>query len=292
MCQAQARMAALLAAISAVAFGVSDFYGGVAARRTVVFASTAVAQATGLVTVIVISVIVGGHPTATDWGWGFVAGTASGFSILLFYWALSAGQMSVVAPVAALMSGIVPVIAGVVQGERPSLLSLVGIALALPAIVLISREPGDPHAAGGVSGARRWISAPVGAALVAGIGFGLFFVAISRAGDHSGVWPLVSARIVAITVVFTLALITRAGRPAAAAVVPAMVAGGLEAVANGLFIAASRAGLLSLVGVIGAMYPASTVVMARLLLGERMARHQEIGLGLAAAAVIIVSLPS
>ena len=85
-------MAVLLAALSALAFGVSDFYGGIAARRTVVYASTAVAQVSGLVALLVIAGFAGGSPGASDWGWGFAAGVVSGCSILLFYWALSAGR--------------------------------------------------------------------------------------------------------------------------------------------------------------------------------------------------------
>ena len=286
-------MAALLAALSAITFGISDFFGGIAARRTVVFASTLVAQASGLIVLVVLAFVIGGDAAWSDWVWGFAAGGASGFAILLFYWSLSAGQMSVVAPVAALTSAIVPVTVGIGRGDRPSVAAIIGITLALPAIVLISREPTEPDAAGVIHPApRQFLSAPVIASLVAGAGFGFFFVAIGSADHDSGVWPLVAARLVGTTIVGILWALRRVGPPASDAVPPAVAAGTLEAMANGLQIIAIRSGLLSLIGVISALYPASTVVMAQIFLKERMARHQQFGLALAAVAVIIVAAAS
>ena len=284
-------MAALLAAMSAVAFGVGDFLGGLSARRMAAVAATLVAQATGLVLVLVLAPLVGGSATTTDLAWGAAGGVAGATALMLFYWALGAGQMSVVAPVSAVMSAVVPMVFGLVDGERPGPVALVGALVALPAIVLISREPGDPRGDDETDRPPH-PAAPTRvllASVAAGVGFGAFFVCISRSGSGSGLWPLAASRLVAVPIVAVVVLAARAWHPSGDGTRPALAAGVFDVSANAIFLEASRHGLLTLVGVIGAMYPASTVVLARVVLKERLAAHQLLGLGLAAVSLVAVS---
>ncbi len=284
-------MGALLAAISAISFGIGDFLGGLSARRIAAVTTTLVAQVTGLALLLVAAPIMGGSATGTDLLWGVAAGVAGSSALMLFYWALSAGQMSVVAPISAVMSALVPMVFGLVDGERPSAVALVGALVALPAIVLISREPGDPRGDDERDDPPR-PSTPLRVlvtSVVAGIGFGAFLVCISRSGHDSGLWPLTTARAVAIPIVGAAVLATRAWRVDAPGLRLALGAGVFDVSANALFLVASRHGLLTLVGVIGAMYPASTVVLARVVLKERLATHQLVGLGLAAASLVAVT---
>ncbi len=297
-------MAVLLATLSALSFGVGDFFGGLSARRVAAQVTTLAAQITGLVLVVAVAAVIGGSPTGTDLVLGAAAGVAGASGLVLFYWAMSQGPMSVVAPVSAVMSALVPVSTGVLTGERPSPLAMVGIAVALPAIVAISREPTPTEAATTEAAVESslhvhspdWLSSlggpPVIAAAAAGVGFGLFFTILAGTSDDSGLWPIASARSTAVVLALLAVVITRTRPSGAAARVGvrlAMLAGTLDVTANVFYLLASRQGLLSLVGVIGAMYPASTVVLARLVLGERLARHQLIGMGVAALAVGLIA---
>jgi drug/metabolite transporter (DMT)-like permease len=279
-------MAVLLAALSALTFGAGDFSGGLSARRIAAQWTTAAAQATGLVLIVIVASIVGGSPGLTDMGLGIGAGLCGGAALVAFYWAMAQGPMSVVAPLSAVMSAVVPTVAGMVSGERPSPLGLVGIVLALPAIVLISREP-EP--ADDVEDRTPATPRVVVAATLSGVGFGLFFTLVSRTAEDSGVWPLAGARSAAIVLALLVVVVARPARPTVDGVRLAMLAGCLDSSANVLFLLASRQGLLTLVGVIGAMYPASTVVLARVVLGERLARHQLVGLAIAAGAVVLIA---
>jgi drug/metabolite transporter (DMT)-like permease len=281
----------LFAAFSALAFGVGDFLGGMSARRMAAVLSAVTAQATGLVLLLVLAAAVGGWPTATEWAWSSGAGASGALALLLFYWALAEGQMSVVAPLSAVMSALIPLAAGLVDGERPGPVAWAGVAAALVAIALISREPGDPVAPDELSHPPRpgRGGTVVAASLLAGVGFGMFLVGISRTAEASGMWPLVGARATATVVVGIGALAVRAGRPRGEGVRWALLAGVFDVAANGLYLVASRRGLLTLVGVVVAMYPAATVLLARVVLRERLASHQLAGLALAAAAVAAVT---
>ncbi len=278
-------MPALLASISAALFGVADFFGGLSARRIAAQWTTGIAQGTGLVVIVGTALVVGGSPTGSDLGLGAAAGLCGGLGLTLFYWAMAQGPMSVVAPVSALVSALVPIAAGLADGERPGPLAMAGIVLALPAIAVISREPVDDRAA-----AQRPSSLPVVAALVSGVGFGAFFTLISHTGEDSGVWPLAAARAAAVLLAMVLVVGARAEAPGLEGARLAALAGMTDSTANIFYLFAARQGLLSVVGVIGAMYPAATVVLARVVLRERMARHQLVGLGAAALAVTLIAL--
>ena len=263
------------------------------------------AQVAGLAMLLVVGVpVLGGERLGDDLAIGAWAGVVGGLAIGAFYFALSRGSMSVVAPVSATTSAVVPVIAGLLLGESPARFQWAGIALALPAILLISREGTTaPEVQSEVPLEERTSPADNRVALVAGlaagVGFGTFVVLITRTSAASGVWPLVSSRTASAVVlggVLLAAGAVRTGPPARASAAGraglwlAMVAGVLDATSNVLILEAGRRGMLVLVGVIGAMYPASTIVLARAVLGERLQPHQLLGLAVAVVAVVSIAL--
>jgi drug/metabolite transporter (DMT)-like permease len=215
---------------------------------------------------------------------GAVGGIAGAVGIMLLYHALAHGTMSIVSPVTAVVAAVVPFAFGVaVLGQRPSVAALVGIVCALAAIALVSASghgERDAHAI-------RTIWWAVGA----GCGFGTFFVFLDRAGGHAGVWPLVGARPVSILLAALVArrarqpvLVPRRGWPLA---VPA---GGLDMVANMLFLFATAHGEVSITAVVASLYPASTVALARTIDHEQLHRVQVVGLVFAAAALVLIAL--
>lgn len=276
-------MAALLALSAAVAYGVGDFLGGVAARRVPPSAVVLWAHLVGLGLLVALAPLVGGHITPSALAVGAVAGLLGGGGVALFYRGLAIGSMSVVAPVAALLSAAVPVVAGLAGGERPTSAALAGIALALGAVVLISRE-----APAGGAPALRWQALAL--ALAAGLAFGLFFVAIDHAGTDVGIWPLVGARVASVSLFAGLAAarVTSSGLPRGAAGA-AVGCGVLDASANVFYLLALEHGLLSVVSVLTALYPAGTVLLARFVLGEHLTPLQRTGLGVAAVAAVLIA---
>lgn len=288
-------MAALLASLSAIAFGVGDFLGGLSARRMAAVATAFTTQAVGLVLVVAVAPLLGGSPDTGDLLWGAAAGIVGPAALVVFYRSLSAGQMSVVAPISAVTSATVPLLFGLADGERPGIVALMGALAALPAILLVSRSPEDPRGPGERDDPPR-ASTSMGVlvgSIAAGVGFGSYFVLISRSGHSSGLWPLVSARVVAVAAVAAVLLVARrrSGRSFRAdGIRIGLGAGAFDVGANSLFLLASRHGMLTLVGVIGSMYPASTVVLARVVLAERLARHQLVGLALAVGSLVAVTV--
>ncbi len=280
-------MAVLLAGLSALAFGAGDFYGGLSARRMPALWTTVVAQAVGLALVAVAAAVIGGSPLASDLRLGVAAGAVGGLSLAAFYWAMAQGPMSVVAPLSAVTSAVVPVAVGMFSGERPGSVAVAGIVLAVPAIALISREGRAEDAPADRGSATMTVAA---VAVLTGTGFGAFFALVSHTGDDSGLWPLVAARSTAVPLALAVVALARPAGPTIRGSRLATFTGVMDALGNALFLFASRHGMLALVGVIGAMYPASTVALARFVLGERVARHQLVGLFTAGAAVILIGL--
>src|SRR5262245_28391482 len=280
-------MAAILALSAAVAYGVGDFFGGVAAKRQPATVVVLWSHAAGLALMLALVPLAGGEPTARALAVGGTAGLVGGGAVALFYRGLSVGTMSIVAPVAALLSAAVPVLWGLAAGERPSPTALVGIAVALGAIALVSREPG---AAGAGREGRHWL--PLALAVGAGVGFGLYFVTIGHAGTGVGVWPLVAARVASVSLFATLGAVrvTSPPAPPGSAAGPILAAGLLDAGANVCFLVALHHGLMSVVAVLAALYPAGTVLLARYVLGERLSPLQRAGLGLAAVAAVLIAL--
>jgi drug/metabolite transporter (DMT)-like permease len=222
-------------------------------------------------------------PSASAVGWAALAGSAGIVALGAFYRALAIGTMSVVAPISATAAA-VPVLVGLAEGERPGGLQIAGMVAALAGVILASREPVEE----GCPPANR---AAIGLALVAAAGFGTFFVGIDKASATAEVpWVIVVQRCssLALLVIAALAVRPTLPRDAPSLLILAMV-GVLDLGANGLYALATTKGLLSVVSVLGSLYPAVTVVLARFVLAERIARIQEVGVVLALAGVIAIS---
>ena len=277
-------MSVLLALGSALTFGVADFLGGIASRRAATWSVVIGSQFCGLALLVGALPLL---PTATygtaDLAWGAAGGVAGAIGLTQFFRALSLGNMSVCAPIAAVITGAVPVVAGVGMGERPEPLAWVGIVLAFPAIALISRE---------LTGAdTRTPPTAIGSAVIAGFGFGAFLVFLDRTGEGAGIQPLIAARVASVVLLTVLGLAIGKLAPVGGRLLGVVAASGvLDMAANVMFLYAVREGLLALGAVISSMYPASTLLLARTVLDERLQRVQVAGLVLAAVAVALVGL--
>ena len=272
----------LLAGISSLTFGVADFLGGMASRRAPVVSVVLLSQLVAGAGIVVVAPFVAAVSQASDFGWGAAAGVAGTFGLLVFYRALSTTRIGVAAPVTALFGTVTPVVFGFWDGERPALLAWLGIAFAVVAIVLVTRPPSEvPKDPAGDANAVLLGS-------VAGVGFGLFGVLISRTSDISGVWPLVGARVTSVTLLLVAVVVMRRPVVRIQGRSLAVGAGSLDMIANILFLVAIRQELLSLVAVIMAMYPASTISLARIVLHERIGRAQAAGLGLGAIGMTLI----
>jgi drug/metabolite transporter (DMT)-like permease len=205
----------------------------------------------------------------------------SGLGVLALYRGLALGQIAVVAPVAGILTALIPAVLGLALGDRPGALALAGIALALPAVALVSWQQ-----QGGGTGRRGVLEG-----VAAGACFALLFIGLDRAGTASGTWPLVPGQLIALVLIATAVVSTHSGRPTLGRIAPLAVAtGGLGGVGNILFLNATGHGELAVVAVITSLYPAITVVLARLFLSERWTGLQMIGLGVATLAVALISL--
>jgi drug/metabolite transporter (DMT)-like permease len=280
-------MAALLALSAAVTYGVSDFLGGIAARRQPPTAVVLWSHVIGLFLMLALAPLVAGMLTSHGMAVGAGAGLLGALGVTLYYQAFALGNMSVVAPVAALLSAGVPVLVGLGAGDRPSTGALLGIGIALFAVVLISRDGTRPD----TSLTTHPQVKAVAYAVASGAAFGGFFTVLDAAPADAGLWPLVGARLASITLFATLGVAgVVAAAPPRTALMVALGAGALDSLANAFYLVALSHGMLSVVAVLSALYPASTLLLARWVLGERMVGIQRVGLGLAAGAAILLAL--
>lgn len=280
-------MVYLLAIASAVLYGAADFLGGLASRRASAILVVVFAQGSGLVAVLLLlPALPGAAPSMGDLAWGGAAGLAGGGGVALLYRALAVGTMAVVAPTTAVCAVLIPVAAATLGGERVPPLATAGIGLALLAIVLVSQERGA-----GTPGAPRGWRLPAGfpIALLSGVAIGLFFLALARVGVDAGLWPIASARAASVLLLGAIALIRP---PAWSSVRPvasvAVAAGVMDMAANALYLVAARRAPLSVVVTLASLYPASTVLLARAVLGERLNAWQASGVVLALVAIALI----
>lgn len=280
-------MAVLLALVSAVAYGVSDYVGGRTSRRVPPLTVAVAAELAMVPMMLMIVPLVEEAPfTESALWWGIVGGVAGTAGILGLYAALSRGAMTVVAPITGVVSAVLPVGVGIATGDRPSVVVLLGIALAVVAVALI----------GGVVGAlHQTVTArTVGLAIVVGALFGTLFVAFAQPGDEAGLWPIVAARIGSTPLLVGAYLIARRTptfvRLSRASLLAGVAIGGAIVVASGAYVIALRFGMLSVVAVVVALYPASTVGLAAVLDGERSSRAQRWGMFVAVVAVTSITL--
>lgn len=280
--------AVLFALSSALTYGLSDFVGGLLSRRTSAWAVAVVGQTSATGCTIVVAALVQGTPGPGDFAWAALAGVGSGVGTGFLYRGFAAGRMSVVAPVSAVGAAIVPAFAGILGGERPSVTVWLGVACALPAIWLVSATSGQPtDKASRVATSTR---AGVADGVLAGLGFGALFAALGQVPEQAGLWPLAAAQAVSVPTVIVLAVVLRAAwQPRGRYVWWAFLVGPLGATATGAFLLASQSGFLTVAGVLASLYPATTVLLAAIVLHERIHRAQGLGLGLCALAVGLVA---
>lgn len=278
-------MAVILGLAVAAAYGTGDFFGGLASRRSPLASVVVLSQAIGLGFLGVLVFLIDGALEPGKAAFAAAAGVVGGVGITGLYRGLALGRMNVVAPTTAVGAAVVPVMWGLTQGERPSTTALVGVVLAIVAIVFVSRVPGDEAAAAGGSQALVL-------AVLAGIGFGVVFVVLAETGDGTGLWPLLVMRATSVTLLGSAALLT--GRPLSPGGLAPMkviaATGILDVSANALFVLASQEGLLSLVAVLSSLYPAFTVVLARIVLAERLGRMQMVGMAMAGAGILLIAV--
>ncbi|GAA4837056.1 DMT family transporter [Kitasatospora terrestris] len=276
-------IALLLALGSSLAYGCADFLGGLGARKAHVLRTVLIAAPASLAVELLIWPFLGADFSASAVGWGAASGAASAAAFVLLYRTLALGPMNVLSPVTALVSAALPVAVGLLQGEHLGTAGVLGLVLALSAVVLVSAGPGI--------GAARPSRTALLLAFGAGTAIALQLVCLDRAPSGSGVAPLIVGRAVssAVTLAAALLLRRRLGEERPAYGISA-TAGVLDSVANLLFLLAVRDGDLTVVAVITALYPAGTVLLARSVLGERIHRSQLLGLGVAAVAVSLLAL--
>jgi drug/metabolite transporter (DMT)-like permease len=279
-------LAAVLALASSLSWGLSDFLGGFQSRRHPLLAVMVLSQ--GFAFALVVVAIAAGAATEHDTAatlWAAGSGAIGVIALTSFYRALAIGTMSIVAPLSA-TGAAVPVLVGLASGERPAAIQLIGIVLAMIGVMLAGREAGEPDAA-----ARRTARASVALALLAAVGFGTFFVGIDQAEQSADVaWVLLAARgpeTLLLVVVFALNRTRVPREPATLAALAAI--GFFDLLANFFFVLATGRGLLSVVGVLGALYPAVTVLLARGVLGERLTRTQDAGVLVTLAGVLAMA---
>jgi len=273
-----------LALSASLCWGVADFIGGLQSRRLPLLVVILVSQASALaVLVLIVAVRAQGPPRAVHLLPAAAAGLAGMAGLMAFYRALAIGTMSIVAPIAA--TGVcVPVVVGIAGGERPATAQLAGILAAVIGVVLVSREPGA------APGRRELARASITLALVAALGFGSFAVGLRDSARYDVLWALVAARVPGVLALAVAFALVRPARPRfARAYVPLLVMGSLDLFANGLYAVATRHGLLSVIAVAASLYPLATVILARVVLGERVRRIQEVGIVAALAGIILIA---
>lgn len=284
------RMLYVLALASAALYGAADFLGGFASRRTSTIAIVVISQCAGLVALgLLFPFLPVSSPVRGDLMWGAAAGLAGGIGVALLYRALAIGSMAVVAPITAVCAVTVPVAVAIALGERPGMGPTAGIALAILAIVLVSQQAQAGRDATVAQGFSPAVGAGVGIALASGVAIGLFFLALARTRAEAGMWPLVAARCVSFVLFAAVALVTRRSVRMPSNVAAIAVAGGvLDMLANLLYLLASRYGPLSIVVTLSSLYPASTVLLARTVLGDRLSALQTAGIACALVAVLLI----
>ena len=297
-------MVTILALAAAVLYGTADFLGGVSSRRASVFAVLATTVPAGAAVVLVVALLgeapglgslLGhglGSPTSIGgWGavgWAAVSGLCGAAGLIAFYAGFAAAPISVVAPVAALVSTVLPVGIAIAGGERLTARMLAGGLICLVAIAGVSMPAARRD--GPDAGVARLRGLAYGAA--AGAGFGLFFLCLKNAGQSGVLWPVAISRTAGTLVAVGIAVATKTRpwrRDGGGTGVIALVSGAVDAAANVCYVLATRAGLFGLAVVITSLYPGMTVLLARWVLGERMRWLQRAGLLLAAAGVVLLT---
>jgi drug/metabolite transporter (DMT)-like permease len=283
-------MVILLGLAAAVLYGSGDFLGGTATRRAHVLAVLAVANTAAVIVTLAAAALSPDSASLAGLAWGISAGLTGGLGLIIFYVGLATGPMSVVAPVSGLVSTVLPVAAALAEGERPGASVYAGALLCLVAVVLAS-SAGDTSAVPGPGRPGRGRAIAYG--IASGALFGLFFLLIRNAGQSGAFWPVAAGRFGELAIVLIAGAVLRRGLlPRGTSALPLLAAAGagvIDAVANICYVAATRTGMFGLAVVLASLYPGVTVLLARVVLGERLRWVQRVGLGLAAIGILLVA---
>jgi drug/metabolite transporter (DMT)-like permease len=279
-------MGTVLALAAALCYGGADFLGGSATKRAPVLSVLLLSSVAGVVVVFGAALITGGALSGPGVAWGAAGGAVGSVGLMFFYQGLAAGPMNVVAPLSALVSTVLPVAVALATGEKFGLLVYAGTAACLASIALIS-SGGDAASQGGRA---RGISF----GLIAGVAFGLFFLLLKYGGESGALWPAAAARVgglITVMIVAGAAGVGAAGwRGDRTLVIVALLAGVLDSSANVCYILATRAGMFGIAVVMTSLYPGITILLARVLLGERLRGWQRAGLVLAGLGIVFVTV--
>ncbi len=261
-------------------WGSGDFSGGLASRRDNAASVVLAAYTVGCVLLVILALIWReAFPSPINVLWGGLSGVSGAIGLIAFYSALSIGRMGIIAPVSAILTAGIPVLFSAYTQGLPSLLQLGGFVLALFAIGLVSRPE---RAKGRPEG--------LGLALIAGCGFGCFFVLISRVSPGATFWPLAVARLTSVGVLLVVISIRRQKiLPKKSITLLVILAGVLDALGNAFFVFATHVGRLDVAAILSSLYPVATVLLATLILHERMTRIQTLGILLALLAIPMIS---
>jgi drug/metabolite transporter (DMT)-like permease len=275
-------VAALLALGGALSWGIGDFLGGIAARRVAVLTVLAISQGIGVVGVLLwVALARDPFPGVPELLPAALAGVAAVIGLGALYRGLAVGAMGIVAPISA-ASPLVPLAVDAARGIVPDALQIVGVVLVLSGIVTLSRERG---------GGSQRVAAGAGLAVVAALGFGLFVVGLDAGADESAPWAVVAARTTSVTLAVAAAVfVTRTSLRPPRALLPALVAIGVFDTGANVFVAfATTKGAAGIVAVLSALYPVVTVLLARLVLGERLSVTRRVGGAVALAGAALVA---
>ena len=276
-------MVIIYALLSAFAFGTADFMGGFSSRKNAATATVAWSQAAGLLTVLIAAPLMGALKVGpADILWGMTAGVSGALGVLFLFKGLSSGIASIISPIAALSGAVLPVIFGLIIGERPPALTWTGVFLSLPAILFLSWERGEKN---------DHVMQSVRQGLYAGIFFGGFFILLSMTSEGSGMWPLVAARSTTVPLFLIVSLISgkkivleRGTRRIT------LLSGFLDMAANVFYLLAVRTGYLILAVILSALYPAPTVLLQKIILHEKLTKMRVIGLILSIAGAALIGI--
>jgi drug/metabolite transporter (DMT)-like permease len=279
----------LLALGSALLYGAGDFTGGLATRRAGTIPVVVLSQASGLILLaLLLPFLPSASPVPADLLWGAAAGLTGGIGVALLYRALAIGIMAVVAPITAVCAVTIPVVVSVLLGERPVPLAVAGIILGIASIVLVSQQS-SPVETAQHSASPRTRRSGVGTALASGVLIGFFFLTLAQTRSAAGMWPILMSRLTSTTLFSVVAVGGRIPiRMPRRIVALTIVCGAIDMLANALYLLAAREGPLSIVVTLSSLYPASTVLLARIVLGERLNLWQAVGVGCALAAVVLI----
>jgi drug/metabolite transporter (DMT)-like permease len=266
---------------SAIVWGAGDFSGGMAVKRTNPYGAVIAAHAVSLIALLTLAAVTSeALPPAQDLLWGCVAGIGGGIGLALLYSALASGQMSIASPVSALVAAGLPVLFGSFSEGLPGVITLIGFALALAAVWLVSGGVG-------VKLHIRKITLP----LLSGVCFATFFIFLDLGSGQSILWPLAATRVASIISLLGFSIVTRQPWiPTRDSLVLIIISSLLDSAGNALYAISARMGRMDVAAVLGSLYPGSTVLLAWFILKERISPLQMIGILIALLAIVLITL--